>query len=404
MPSSSSNFWSPSDRTRRLLRFQPLYLVVAIVLFVLVWITDWQHANFLEIALYSFIAGNLTTLAMERLVRLFPPLRFSYHWLLYLSCLLPSALASSALCLLLIMVVLRIPLSNYSTEFWVSGRLCVVMITIVGVIYHAYTESRTKLESRNLELQRTVERGHMYSHQQDQELCKAREIQEGLLPKTIPQLKDLEVVGVWQPARTVGGDYFDVVKFNERKLGICIGDVVGKGFSAALLMANLQASFRAFALESVSPGTLCQKLNELFSNNLPSDKFVTFCYCTIDSVDRKLTYASAGHCCPLLIRSSGAVVILREAGTPLGIMPDREYGDAEAQLAPGDRLVLYTDGLTEAMDTGDQEFGEPRLVALGIRNVALSAAELLKTIMNEVSSFSGGSFQDDFTLVVVAVK
>jgi sigma-B regulation protein RsbU (phosphoserine phosphatase) len=404
MPSSSSNFWSPSDRTRHLLRFQPLYLVVAIVLFVLVWITDWQHANFLEIALYSFIAGNLTTLAMERLVRLFPPLRFSYHWLVYLSCLLPSALASSALCLLLIMVVLRIPLSNYSTEFWISGRLCVVMITIVGIIYHAYTESHIKLESRNLELQRTVDRGHIYSHQQDQELGKAREIQEGLLPKTIPQLKDLEVVGVWQPARTVGGDYFDVVKFNERKLGICIGDVVGKGFSAALLMANLQASFRAFALESVSPGTLCQKLNELFSNNLASDKFVTFCYCTIDSVDRKLTYASAGHCCPLLIQSSGAVVILREAGTPLGIMPDREYADAEAQLAPGDRLVLYTDGLTEAMDTGDQEFGEPRLVALGIRNVALSAAELLKIIMNEVSSFSGGSFQDDFTLVVVAVK
>ena len=85
-------------------------------------------------------------------------------------------------------------------------------------------------------------------------------------------------------------------------------------------------------------------------------------------------------------------------------MPDREYADAEAQLAPGDRLVLYTDGLTEAIDTGYQEFGEPRLVALGIRNVALSAAELLKTIMNEVFSFSGGSFQDDFTLVVVAVK
>jgi hypothetical protein len=183
MPSSSSSFWSPSDSTRRLLKFQPLYLVVAIVLFVLVWITDWRHANFFEIALYSFVAGNLTTLAMERLVRLFPPLRFPYHWLVYLSCLLLSALASSALCLLLIMAVLRIPLSNYSTEFWVSGRLCVVMITIVGIIYHAYTESHTKLESRNLELQRTVDRGHLYSHQQDQELGKAREIQEGLLPK-----------------------------------------------------------------------------------------------------------------------------------------------------------------------------------------------------------------------------
>jgi phosphoserine phosphatase RsbU/P len=404
MPSYSSKFWLPSDSTRRLLKFQPLYLGVAIALFVLVWITGWQHANFFEIALYSFIAGNLTTLVMERLVRLFPPLRFSYHWLLYLSCLVPSALVSSTLSLLLIMAVLGIPLSNYSTEFWVSGRLCVVMIIVVGIIYHAYTQSHTKLESRNLELQRTVDRGHIYSHQLDQELGKAREIQEGLLPKTIPQLKGLEVVGVWQPSRIVGGDYFDVVKFSERKLGICIGDVVGKGFSAALLMANLQASFRAFAVESASPGALCQKLNELFSSNLASDKFVTFWYCTIDSVDRKVTYASAGHCCPLLVQSSGAVVILREAGTPLGIMQDREYADSEAQLAPGDRLVLYTDGLTEAMDTGDKEFGEQRLVALGIRNVSLSAAELLKTIMKDVSSFSGGSFQDDFTLVVVAVK
>lgn len=378
--------------------------MVAVVLFVLVWITNWQHANFIEIVLYSFIAGNLTTLAMKRLAQLFQPLRFPYHWLVYLSCLLLSALASSALCLLLIMTVLRIPLSNYSAEFWISGRLCVVMITIVGIIYHAYTESHTKLESRNLQLQHTVDREQMYSQLQDRELDKAREIQEGLLPKTIPQVNGLEVAGVWQPARVVGGDYFDVLKLSERMLGICIGDVVGKGFSAALLMANLQASFRAFASESVLPSMLCQKLNELFSNNLARDKFVTFCYCTIDGVDRKLTYASAGHCSPLIFRGSGATVALREGGPPLGVMPDRKYGDAEAQLTPGDRLVLYTDGLTEAMDSGDQEFGEPRLVALGIRNVTLSAAELLKTIMDEVSSFSGGSFQDDFTLVVVAVK
>jgi len=307
------------------------------------------------------------------------------------------------LCLLLMMAVFRIPFSKYFAEFGVSGRLGVVVITIVGTIYHAYTESRTKLERRNLDLQRTVEFEQAHSHLQDQELGKAREIQEGLLPKTIPQLRGLEVSGAWQPARVVGGDYFDVLKFSERKIGICIGDVVGKGISAALLMANLQASFRAIATESISPGKLCQKLNEVFCNNLAPDKFVTFCYCTIDAADHRLTYACAGHCPPLVLHGSGATVFLKEGGTPLGIDPDRKYADTEALLEPGDRLLLYTDGLTEAMDSAEQEFGEPRLVELGNRNVAMNAAELVKTIMNEVSSFSGGSFQDDFTLVVVAV-
>jgi sigma-B regulation protein RsbU (phosphoserine phosphatase) len=404
MSTSSSKILPASGRSRRLLASQALYLVVAIALFAVVWITNWRHTDFLAILLYSLFTGNLTTIAMRYLARFFSPLPLPYRWLVYVAFLFLSALASSALCLVLIMAVFRIPFSNYSSEFWVSGRLGVVVITIVGIIYHAYVESRTKLEHRNLELQRAVESEQTHSQLQDQEIGKAREIQEGLLPKTIPQLRGLEVSGAWQPARIVGGDYFDVLKFGDRRIGICIGDVVGKGIGAALLMANLQASFRAFALESVPPATLCQKLNEVFSNNLAGDKFVTFCYCTIDAADHRLTYASAGHCPPIILRKNGASISLNEGGTPLGIDPERTYIDAEAQLETGDRLILYTDGLTEAMDHADQEFGQSRLVELASRNVALSAAELLTTIMSDVSSFSGGSFQDDFTLVVVAVK
>jgi phosphoserine phosphatase RsbU/P len=169
-------------------------------------------------------------------------------------------------------------------------------------------------------------------------------------------------------------------------------------------MANLQASFRAFAGESVSPGTLCGKLHGVISNNVAQEKFVTFCYCTIDTIKNKLTYASAGHCPPLLLRRSGEVIFLKEGGTPLGILPGREYADTEMQLEVGDRLVLHTDGLTEAMDAKEQEFEERRLVELGKRNVGLGAGELLERIVKEVSGFSGGSFQDDFTLLVVAVK
>jgi sigma-B regulation protein RsbU (phosphoserine phosphatase) len=353
---------------------------------------------------FTFVTGNLTAMALMRFAPLFMSFRSPYHWLVYVPCLFVSALASSALGVLLIMAMFRIPFSNYLAEFWISGRLGTVVITIVGIIYHAYTESRSKLERRNIELERTVEIEQTHSQQQGQELEKAREIQEGLLPKKIPQVRGLEVAGAWQPARAVGGDYYDVLKFSDRVIGICIGDVVGKGISAALLMANLQASFRAFAAEGVSPSTLCQKLNGVICNNIAADKFVTFCYCTIAAEEGRLVYASAGHCPPLLLRASGAVVSLKEGGTPLGIMSGRIYVDTEAHLEAGDRLVLYTDGLTEAMDADEQEFGEARLVELGMRNIALGAAELLAIIRKEVSAFTGGSFQDDFTLVVVAVK
>jgi PAS domain S-box-containing protein len=267
-----------------------------------------------------------------------------------------------------------------------------------------HRETRVHLEVRNLELQRTVEIGNARSQLQEQELSKARVIQEGLLPKRIPQVKGLEVAGAWQPAAVVGGDYFDVLKFSERKIGVCIGDVAGKGFSVALLMANLQASFRAFASEAVSPGTLVGRLNDVICNNTTPDKFVTFCYCTIDTAENRLTYASAGHWPPILFRKSGEAVPLREGGPPLGIFPNRFYEVPGVQLASGDRLVLYTDGLIEAMNSDEKEFGERRLIELGSRNIELSASELLDVIKKEVLSFCSGSLQDDFTLVVVAVE
>jgi phosphoserine phosphatase RsbU/P len=217
-------------------------------------------------------------------------------------------------------------------------------------------------------------------------------------------VRGLEVAGAWQPASIVGGDYFDVLKFSERTIGVCVGDVVGKGISAALLMANLQASFRAFASDAVSPGTLLGKLNGVICNNIAGDKFITFCYCKIDATENRLAYASAGHCPPILFRKAGEAISLKEGGSPLGIFPERTYEDVEVQLQSGDRLVLYSDGLTEAMDSEKQEFGERRLVELASRNVRLGASELLETIRKGATRFCNGGFQDDFTLVVVAVK
>jgi phosphoserine phosphatase RsbU/P len=404
MPFSTPKFLSPSGSMRRFLSSQLLNVLVAVALFAVLWVVDWRRADFAGILIYSVVAGSVTMAAMKRMAPVFMRLSLFYHWLVYLCLLFLAALASSILSVTVIMLVFQIPYSQFGAELWLSGRLGTVVITLVGILYHLYTESRSALEVRNLELQRTADVAQTHSQQQGQELEKAREIQEGLLPKKIPQVKGLEVAGAWQPARVVGGDYYDVLKFSERKMGICIGDVVGKGITAALLMANLQASFRAFAEEGVSPGALCGKLHGVISNNVAQEKFVTFCYCTIDAEKNKLTYASAGHCPPLLLRGRGEAVSLKEGGTPLGILPGKEYADTEVQLEAGDRLVLYTDGLTEAMNAEEEEFGEPRLVGLGRKNMGLGAAELLEVIRKEVSGFSGGSFQDDFTLVVVAVK
>ena len=403
---TSAKYSSRSIAVRTFFSRQLPLVVVAAALFAILWVANVRGPgmDFLSILLYSLFIGNLTTPMMNRLAPLSSRLRFPWDWLVFLTFLFLTAVAIASLTVVIIMAVYRIPIRSYFTQLWSSGRLVVVAVLIVGSIRHLYEQSRMHLEGKNLELQRAVEMGNTRSKQQEQELAKAREIQEGLLPKKIPQVRGLEVAGAWQPASTVGGDYFDVLKFGEKKIGVCIGDVVGKGISAALLMANLQASFRAFASEEVSPRTLVGKLNEVISNNIAPDKFVTFWYCTIDTNENRLTYASAGHWPPILFHKSGEGVPLREGGTPLGIFPDWKYEEGAFPLSSGDRLVLYTDGLTEAMNSDQQEFGERRLLELCRNNIALSAAELLAAIREEVVSFCNGNFQDDFTLVVVAVK
>ena len=406
MTFSIAKLLSHSDGARTFFSRQGVLFVVAVALFAVLWVTNVRGpgTGFVPVLLYTLIIGNLTTPIMNHLAPFSSRLRFPLDWIAFLTLLFFTAVAIVSLTLTIVMVLYGAPFNSFVAQLWSTGKLVVVVILIVGSVRHLHEESRVQLEGKNVELQRAVEIGNTRSQQQEQELDKAREIQEGLLPKKIPQVRGLEVAGTWLPARVVGGDYFDVLKFSESKIGVCIGDVVGKGISAALLMANLQASFRAFASEAVSPGTLVSKLNEVISNNIAADKFVTFGYCLIDTTDNRLTYASAGHCPPILFHKSGEAVPLKEGGTPLGIFPDRKYEDAGLQLESGDRLVLYTDGLTEAMNSDEQEFGERRLIELGSRNIALSASEMLAAIKKEVVSFCSGSFQDDFTLVVVAVK
>ncbi|MGA8142574.1 MAG: PP2C family protein-serine/threonine phosphatase [Candidatus Acidiferrales bacterium] len=389
---------------RGFLSNQGLYLVVAVALFAILRVTNWHGADFGAILLYSVVTGNLVNPAMKRLVPLSQRFPSPYDWVAYVGFLFVVALVSSAAAVLVTMAAFRVPFTMFSTEFRGGGRLGVVVVLIVGTIVHLYDQTRAKLEHTSRELTRTLELGKTQSRQQEQDLDQAREIQQRLMPKRIPQIRGLDIAGAWHPASVVSGDYFDVLRFSDTKVGVCICDVVGKGISAALLMANLQASFRAFASEPVSPGLVVRKLNEVICNNIAPDKFVTFCYALIDVSQNTLTYASAGHWPPLLLRRSGQSLSLKDGGPPLGLFHEFAYEDAVLRLEAGDQLVLYTDGLTEAQNSSGDEFGEHNVARIGNQNLRLSAAAMLETLRHEVTTYCNNSFNDDLTLVVVTVR
>lgn len=239
---------------------------------------------------------------------------------------------------------------------------------------------------------------------QQHELEEAREIQRGLLPRVIPQIPGYEISGAWRPAHLVSGDYFDVLKFDESRVAFCIADVSGKGMPAALLMSNVQAAVKAFASATAAPAELCEKVNRVVCSNTAEDKFITLFYCLLDAATGTLIYANAGHNAPILIRKDGASVQLEQGGTVLGPFPEWEFEQGEARLSSGDRVLLFTDGITEVRNTYGEEFGEERLNGLLIAKRELGAAELQKAVMSAVSEFSGGNFQDDATLIVLSVN
>jgi phosphoserine phosphatase RsbU/P len=163
------------------------------------------------------------------------------------------------------------------------GYFVIVVAVVTNIVLFGVEELQRKLRERNRQLEQTVEKGTMALQQQEEELKRAREIQQMLLPSTLPQLAGVQIAGAWQPAREVGGDYFDVIQLDKDRLGLCVGDVAGKGITAALLMANLQASFRAFATTEASPQVVCTKLNKFLCANIASGKFVTFFYAVLDA-------------------------------------------------------------------------------------------------------------------------
>jgi phosphoserine phosphatase RsbU/P len=254
-------------------------------------------------------------------------------------------------------------------------------------------------------LRAEIDEGRAKRHRlalEQRELDEARRIQRKLLPASMPQIEGWEIAASWQPASGVGGDCYDAITFGATRLGLSIADVVGKGIPAALLMSNLQAAVRAFATATAQPAEICQQVNRILCGHIAEGRFISFFYCLLDDEVARLTYANAGHYPPVLARANGTVERLGTGGAVLGVFPDGVYEQGEVALREGDRLVFYTDGITDVTNASDEEFGEPRLVDLIVANRACSAPALQARLADAVANFSNDRLQDDATLIVLA--
>ena len=253
----------------------------------------------------------------------------------------------------------------------------------------------------------TIENARLYEEERkllalEEDLKIARHIQQSLLPKENPTIEGIEIFGLSIPAKQVGGDYYDFIQIDAYHLGIAIADVSGKGTPAALLMANLQAGLRGQALITPSVKDTVTKVNFMLSRFIDIDKFVTLFYGILDIENKTLTYTNAGHNFPFLLARDGNLRKLEKGGIILGMLDSFVYEEETVQLNPHDLMLLYTDGLTEAMNQRDEMFEEERLLRLLKDNQEISAEKLSQKIVDSVLSFQGNLPQgDDMTLVLV---
>jgi phosphoserine phosphatase RsbU/P len=249
-----------------------------------------------------------------------------------------------------------------------------------------------------------VSRPRAFSRKLEFEFKEAREIQRQLMPAAITRFDGCDISCAWRAARQIGGDYLGVLPFGKHHAALCISDVAGKGLPAALMMSNMQAALKSTLAKARMPREVCASLNQLICGNIPANRFITCFYGLLDLRHRTLRFTNAGHNPPMLVQCDGRLRRLEKGGRVLGAFSDSSYGQAEFQLCAGDRLLLFTDGLTEARNAAGEEFGETRLRELLVQEHRRTAAELQSIIMQTVSSFCDDRFDDDVALMIVEVK
>jgi sigma-B regulation protein RsbU (phosphoserine phosphatase) len=244
---------------------------------------------------------------------------------------------------------------------------------------------------------RMFQRERFEKQRMAKELDDARAVQSGLFPASAPEAVGFDVTGVCRPCREVGGDWYDYISLSDGRLAVVLADVSGKGMGAALLMSSTRSVLRLNAARELSPKEILSELNKFLVEDFPASKFVTLVYAVLDPGKRKLTFANAGHLPPILVDSSGARFLQTDAGLPLGIM-ECEFSEHEVEMPPGSRVFLYSDGVTEAINSSFEEYGPDRM----LKHVT-STNSTVKSLLDNVAEFTSGHPEsDDITVVMIA--
>jgi sigma-B regulation protein RsbU (phosphoserine phosphatase) len=258
------------------------------------------------------------------------------------------------------------------------------------------TQAATAVERARL-TRELVERRHL-----EKELAIAREIQMSFLPKSAPRIPGFDLAGTALAHDEVGGDYYDFIPTGETRLGIAIADVSGKGIPAALIMAGFRMSLLAEIRNEFTIRAVMRKVNSLLHESLERDRFVTAFYGVLDIRNRVLIYANGGHNPPLLLRADGTIEYLTEGGVALSVLPDSVYSDCPVHLAPGDLIVMFTDGVSEAESPSGEQFGHVRLEENVSRLASHTSQEIVDGLVRAVVDWTGERGpNDDLTLVVL---
>ena len=272
-------------------------------------------------------------------------------------------------------------LATWGLTFGATTAVAVLLVTLYRV--------QLELQSSRRQLAR-----------KEAELSFALEVQRALFPRHLPVSNGLEFGAVCIPARGISGDYYDVMQFPDGRLVFAIADISGKGISAAILMANVQALLRTLSETGIPPAEVCKRLNHHLHQVTDESKYATFFYAEWMASERRLSYVNAGHYAPVLLGSLCGRQ-LDEGGFPLGLFPGSEFQTGEVFLQPGDLLALYSDGLTEAASRNGEEFGEQRLQAEIEKRSGESLAEIQAGVLEEVRKWAGDELEDDMTLLMV---